>query len=229
MLSTRHFALLIALALPALACAEEKSQVQIQADSVRHDEATGEVTYSGNVVVERDAMQIISETLVIRQADEEGISTITVSGNPLRFMNSQDGQTVTGNASTAVYNPRNQTLQMEGQPIRFQSVDARGQQLRGTAARADYDMERKIIRMSGRPVRFTQTPGGGKKPVTGFSSRADYDMQAKQLVLSGNATVKQDGSTVNNDRIVFNMRDSLILAGEKANASTRVETVLELE
>lgn len=229
MLSTRLIALFIALFLVTCAIAEEKSQVQIKADTVRHDEATGEVTYTGNVVVEREGMQIISDSLVIKRDDGEGLSTITASGNPLRFMNSDKGQALSGNASTAVYNPKTERLRLEGSPIRFQSVDARGQQLRGTARSADYDMQKETVSMSGSPVSFIQNAGGGKKPVTGTSSRADYDMKAKELVLSGNAIVKQEGSTVNNDRIVFNMRDSLITAGEKANASTRVETVLELK
>ena len=78
-------------------------------------------------------------------------------------------------------------------------------------------------------VRFTQSGNGDKKPLTGTSHNADYDMNARVLILSGNAVVQQEGNTVRNDRIVFNMEESVILAGEKANARERVETVLELE
>jgi lipopolysaccharide export system protein LptA len=203
--------------------------VRVSADNVVHDEASGKVTYTGNVEVTRGDMRILSDSLVISRGDEgSGDGIITASGNPLRFMNSGDGQTVSGNADTAVYRIRQKQLELRGAPIRFQSVDARGQQLRGSAREADYDMERSRIRMSG-AVNFTQTPGGGRKPVTGTSSRADYDINGKQLVLSGDATVQQDGNTVNNDRIVFNMKDAVITAGQKADARQRVETVLELE
>jgi lipopolysaccharide transport protein LptA len=63
----------------------------------------------------------------------------------------------------------------------------------------------------------------------GTSSKADYDMNRKLLVLSGDATVQQDGNTVMNDRIVFNLQESVITAGARANAKKRVETLLELE
>ena len=54
-------------------------------------------------------------------------------------------------------------------------------------------------------------------------------MNRKLLVLSGDATLQQQGNTVRNDRIVFNLKDSIITAGARANAKERVETLLELE
>ena len=78
-------------------------------------------------------------------------------------------------------------------------------------------------------MRFRQTPAGDDQPIMGTSSKADYDMNRKLLVLSGDATVQQDGNTVMNDRIVFNLQESVITAGARANAKKRVETLLELE
>ena len=54
-------------------------------------------------------------------------------------------------------------------------------------------------------------------------------MERKLLVLSGNAILRQEGNTVRNDRIVFNLKESVITAGARANAKERVETLLELE
>ena len=228
MFSTRLFAftLLLTIALPAVA--EEKTRVQVSADNVEHDETTGKVTYTGNVIVTRGAMQIVSDSLVISRDEQAGAGTITATGTPLQFTNSGDGQTLSGNADTAVYRIQEQQLELRGAPIRFESVDARGQKLNGSARSADYDMERSRIVMTG-SVRFTQSGNGDKKPLTGTSHNADYDMNARVLILSGNAVVQQEGNTVRNDRIVFNMEESVILAGEKANARERVETVLELE
>ncbi len=220
---------LLLLALPLLPVAEEKTAVRVEADNVVHDEASGKVTYSGNVVVTRGEMQLLSDTLVITRDSNTGEGIITATGEPLKFLSNSEGQTVSGDASTATYQVDSRQLELSGSPMHFESVDARGQKLNGSASEARYDMEASFLSMSGSPVRFRQTAAGDEQPVTGSSSQADYDMNRKLLVLSGDATVQQDGNTVRNDRIVFNLRDSVITAGARANARERVETLLELE
>ena len=228
MISTRLLAFVLLLSTAFPAGAEETTRVQVSADNVVHDEKSGKVTYTGNVVVIRGTMQIISDMLVISRGEETVAATITATGKPLQFSNSGDGQTLSGDADTAVYRVQEKQLELRGTPIRFNSVDENGERLSGSASNADYDMQDARIRMSG-SVRFTQSAKGDRKAVTGTSSKADYDMNAKLLVLSGGAIVRQDGNTVTNDRIVFNMKESLILAGQKAGARERVETILELE
>ncbi len=229
MSSSRFTLLLLLLALPLLPVAEEKTAVRVEADNVVHDEASGKVTYSGNVVVTRGEMQLLSDTLVITRDSNTGEGIITATGEPLKFLSNSEGQTVSGDASTATYQVDSRQLELSGSPMHFESVDARGQKLNGSASEARYDMEASFLSMSGSPVRFRQTAAGDEQPVTGSSSQADYDMNRKLLVLSGDATVQQDGNTVRNDRIVFNLRDSVITAGARANARERVETLLELE
>ncbi|MEJ2316895.1 MAG: LptA/OstA family protein [Gammaproteobacteria bacterium] len=229
MSSSKFTLLLLLLALPLLPVAEEKSAVRVEADNVVHDEATGKVTYSGNVVVTRGEMQLLSDTLVITRDRNTGEGIITATGEPLKFLTNSEGQTVTGDASTATYQVDSRQLELLGSPMNFESVDASGQKLNGSASVARYDMESSFLSMSGSPVRFRQTPAGDEQPIMGTSSKADYDMNQKLLVLSGKATVQQDGNTVRNDRIVFNLKESVITAGAKANAKERVETLLELE
>lgn len=229
MSSIRLTLLLLLLVLPLLPVAEEKSAVRVEADNVVHDEASGKVTYSGNVVVTRGEMQLLSDTLVITRDSDTGQGIITATGNPLKFQSNSEGQMVSGDASTATYQVDSRQLELQGSPMHFESVDARGQKLNGSAREARYDMQASFLSMSGSPVRFRQTAAGDKQPVTGTSSQADYDMNRKLLVLSGDATVQQDGNTVRNDRIVFNLKESVITAGARANARERVETVLELE
>jgi lipopolysaccharide export system protein LptA len=212
-----------------LLVAEEKSAVRVEADNVVHDEATGKVTYSGNVVVIRGEMQLLSDTLVITRDSNTGQGIITATGDPLKFLSNSEGQRVSGDASTATYQVNSKQLELRGSPMHFESVDARGQKLNGSASEARYDMEASFLTMSGAPVRFRQTPVGDDQPIMGTSSQADYDMNRKLLVLSGDATVQQDGNTVRNDRIVFNLKESVITAGARANARERVETLLELE
>lgn len=229
MSSIRLTLLLLLLVLPLLPVAEEKSAVRVEADNVVHDEASGKVTYSGNVVVTRGEMQLLSDTLVITRDSDTGQGIITATGNPLKFQSNSEGQMVSGDASTATYQVDSRQLELQGSPMHFESVDARGQKLNGSAREARYDMQASFLSMSGSPVRFRQTAAGDKQPVTGTSSQADYDMNRKLLVLSGDATVQQDGNTVRNDRIVFNLKESVITAGARANARERVETLLELE
>ncbi|MDX1344594.1 MAG: LptA/OstA family protein [Sedimenticolaceae bacterium] len=227
---SRFTLFLLLLALPLLPVAEEKTAVRVEADNVVHDEATGEVTYSGNVVVTRGEMQLLSDTLVITRDSNTGQGIITATGEPLKFLSNSEGQRVSGDASTATYQVDSRQLELRGSPMHFESVDARGQKLNGSAREARYDMEASFLSMTGSPVRFRQTAAGDEQqPVMGTSSQADYDMNRKLLVLSGDAMVQQDGNTVRNDRIVFNLRDSIITAGARANARERVETLLELE
>ncbi|MGD9094334.1 MAG: LptA/OstA family protein [Chromatiales bacterium] len=229
MSSNRLTLLLLLLVLPLLTVAEEKSPVRVEADNVVHDEATGKVTYSGNVVVTRGEMQLLSDTLVITRDRNTGEGIITATGEPLQFLSNSEGQMVRGDASTATYQVDSRQLELRGSPMNFESVDASGQKLNGSASKARYDMESSFLSMSGSPVRFRQTPAGDDQPIMGTSSKADYDMNRKLLVLSGDATVQQDGNTVMNDRIVFNLQESVITAGARANAKKRVETLLELE
>lgn len=229
MSSSRLPALLLLMALPLLSAAQEKSPVHVEADNVIHDETTGRVTYSGNVVVTRGEMQLLSDTLVISRDSDTGEGVITASGEPLKFLNNSEGQIVRGDASTATYQVERRQLELSGSPMHFESVDAKGQTLQGSATGASYDMKSSTLTMSGSPVRFRQTPSGEGQPITGSSSKADYDMNRKLLVLSGDAILQQQGNTVRNDRIVFNLKDSIITAGARANAKERVETLLELE
>ena len=229
MSSSRVTLFLLLLALPLLPVAEEKSAVRVEADNVIHDEATGKVTYSGNVVVTRGEMQLLSDTLVITRDSNTGEGMITATGAPLKFLSNSEGQMVSGDASSATYQVDSRQLELRGSPMHFESVDARGQKLNGSASEARYDMEASFLTMSGSPVRFRQTPAGDDQPVMGTSRQADYDINRKLLVLSGDATVQQDGNTVRNDRIVFNLKESIITAGARANAKERVETLLELE
>mgnify|MGYP000688777413 FL=1 len=229
MSSNRLTLLLLLLVLPLLTVAEEKSPVRVEADNVVHDEATGKVTYSGNVVVTRGEMQLLSDTLVITRDRNTGEGIITATGEPQQFLSNSEGQMVRGDASTATYQVDSRQLELRGSPMNFESVDASGQKLNGSASEARYDMESSFLSMSGSPVRFRQTPAGDDQPIMGTSSKADYDMNRKLLVLSGDATVQQDGNTVMNDRIVFNLQESVITAGARANAKKRVETLLELE
>jgi lipopolysaccharide export system protein LptA len=229
MSSSRVTLFLLLLLLPLLPVAEEKTAVRVEADNVVHDEATGKVTYSGNVVVTRGAMQLMSDTLVITRDSNTGEGMITATGEPLKFLSNSEGQMVSGDASSATYQVDSRQLELRGSPMHFESVDARGQKLNGSASEARYDMEASFLSMSGSPVRFRQTPTGDDQPVMGTSRQADYDINRKLLVLSGDATVQQDGNTVRNDRIVFNLKESIITAGARANAKERVETLIELE
>jgi len=229
MSSNRFAFLLLLLALPLHPLAQEKSAVRVEADNVVHDESAGTVTYSGNVVITRGEMQLLSDTLVITRDSDTGEGIITATGDPLKFLSNSEEQRVSGDASTAIYQVDSRQLELKGSPMHFESVDAGGQKLNGSASEARYDMEASFLSMSGSPVRFRQTPVGDDKPVMGTSSQADYDMNRKLLVLSGDATVQQDGNTVRNDRIVFNLKESVITAGARANARERVETLLELE
>ncbi len=81
------------------------------------------------------------------------------------------------------------------------------------------------VEASGAPARIEAvTPDG--RHVTGSARELRYDPVKGELVLRGDGRLTQDGNTIHNDRIVFDLASGRLRAGGRGSGS-RVEVILQ--
>jgi lipopolysaccharide export system protein LptA len=83
----------------------------------------------------------------------------------------------------------------------------------------------KII-ATGKPVHIVQTPESGKNAIDATALKAEYFPSEYRLVLIDKAVVLQGGNTYTSDRIEYDTRNSVAIAGERSSGSKRVHTVI---
>lgn len=84
----------------------------------------------------------------------------------------------------------------------------------------------KIV-ATGTPVKFRQQPEGQAEPIRGESLRAEYFIEQDQVLLLNNATLWQNDNTFSSDRIMYDMPQALVKAGDQGSGSKRVQVTLE--
>lgn len=80
---------------------------------------------------------------------------------------------------------------------------------------------------TGNPARFKQTPHEGDPDITGEALTGEYYPKKNLLVLIDKATVWQGSGAYSSDFIEYDLKTSLVKAGEKASATKRVHVVLQ--
>jgi lipopolysaccharide export system protein LptA len=75
---------------------------------------------------------------------------------------------------------------------------------------------------TGNPVHLKQTPNEGKEDITGESLRTEYYPDQSLLVLIKKATVWQGDLTYGSDLIKYDLKNSMVKAGEKSSDGKRV-------
>jgi lipopolysaccharide transport protein LptA len=210
--------------------AELKLPVNISADSVEHDDSAASILYSGNVKLTQGEISLFCDQLQLTR-DQENNSLITATGNPVIFQQSGIKGVTKGKASIVTYHVKQRLLKLNGKPLQFQHQDLEGNRTSGDALTADYDLHSERIKISGEPIhiKHTKKSSGNEPPLTGEARNIDYDIKKERLIMTGNARIEQDGSMVTNDRIIFDLKKMIAIAGKKANASERVHTTIRLE
>ena len=88
----------------------------------------------------------------------------------------------------------------------------------------------KLI-FTGKNARFKQTPSPGAKDITGQASTGEFYPKRNLLVLIGNATVLQGNGTYSSEYIEYDIKTSLVKAGDKSNSADnskqRVHVVIQ--
>lgn len=89
------------------------------------------------------------------------------------------------------------------------------------------DGEADKMVFTGNPARFKQTPHEGDPDITGEALTGEYYPKKNLLVLIDKATVWQGSGAYSSDFIEYDLKTSLVKAGEKASATKRVHVVLQ--
>ena len=91
--------------------------------------------------------------------------------------------------------------------------------------------EAEKLVFSGKSARFKQTPSAGGKDITGQASTGEFYPKRNLLVLIGDATVLQGNGTYSSDYIEYDIKTSLVKAGDKSastdNSKQRVHVVIQ--
>jgi lipopolysaccharide export system protein LptA len=92
-----------------------------------------------------------------------------------------------------------------------------------------YSKDRAVNKVisTGNPAYFEQQSEANKSPVKAHGNKITYHIAKEVIVLLGNASVKQDESTVKGQRIEYNIDSEKIKAKGTKDKSTRVHMVLE--
>lgn len=105
---------LIGFAGPALAeSADRDKPIDLEADTVKVDDAKQISTYSGNVILTQGTLVIHADKLIVRE-DKEGFQHSTSLGNPTTFKQKREGKNeyMEGSAQRIEYNGRMDKVQL---------------------------------------------------------------------------------------------------------------------
>lgn len=92
------------------------------------------------------------------------------------------------------------------------------------------DGEAEKLVFTGKAAKFKQTPSAGAKDITGQASTGEFYPKRNLLVLIGDATVFQGNGTYSSDYIEYDIKTSLVKAGDKNisdNSKQRVHVVIQ--
>ncbi|MEI7795005.1 MAG: lipopolysaccharide transport periplasmic protein LptA [Methylococcaceae bacterium] len=92
------------------------------------------------------------------------------------------------------------------------------------------DGEAEKLVFTGKNAKFKQTPSAGGKDITGQASTGEFYPKRNLLVLIDNATVWQGNGTYSSDYIEYDIKTSLVKAGDKNtsdNSQQRVHVVIQ--
>lgn len=75
----------------------------------------------------------------------------------------------------------------------------------------------------GTPATFKQRPDNSDQDIAGQANSLVYDIKTELLTLTGNALLEQEGNTTESNKIVYDMQQSIIKAGD---AGGRVNNII---
>ncbi|MGZ4957290.1 lipopolysaccharide transport periplasmic protein LptA [Methylobacter sp.] len=89
------------------------------------------------------------------------------------------------------------------------------------------DGEADKMVFTGKPAKFKQTPHEGDQDITGEALTGEYYPKKNLLILIDKATVWQGSGAYTSDFIEYDLKTSLVKAGEKESDTKRVHVVLQ--
>lgn len=87
--------------------------------------------------------------------------------------------------------------------------------------------EAEKLVFTGKRARFKQTPSAGSDDIVGEALTGEYYPKKNLLVLIDQATVTQNNATYASNYIEYDIKNSLVKAGEKSSDAKRVHVILK--
>jgi lipopolysaccharide export system protein LptA len=139
-------------------------------------------------------------------------------------LESDADQPIIIDSNTATYDDKTEVSIYTGNVISIQgSIRVKSDKL--TVYFVDGDAEKLLF--IGEPAKFKQTPKEGKEDITGEALIGEYYPKKNLLILKNKATVWQGNGAYSSDFIEYDIKTSLVKAGEKSSDAKRVHVVIK--
>lgn len=140
-------------------------------------------------------------------------------------LESDSSQPISIDSNTATYDENTQTSTYIGNVISIQgSIHVNSDKL--VAYQKDGEVDKLVFTGNGNRAKFRQTPDGGGDDVTGEAFVGEYYPKKNLLILQNQAVVVQGNATYASNLIEYDLKSSLVKAGEKSSDSKRVHVIL---
>lgn len=142
----------------------------------------------------------------------------------IRALESDSEQPITIDSNTATYDDATATSTYTGNVISVQgSIRVNSDKL--VVYFVDGDAEKLVF--TGNKAKFKQTPTEGGEDITGEALIGEFYPKRNLLILRDNATVWQGNATYSSNFIEYDIKTSLVKAGEKSSDDKRVHVILK--
>lgn len=139
-------------------------------------------------------------------------------------LESDSEQPITIDSNTATYDDVSATSTYTGNVISVQgSIRVNSDKL--VVYFVDGDAEKLVF--TGNKAKFKQTPSEGGEDITGEAFTGEFYPKKNQLILRDDATVWQGNATYSSNLIEYDIKTSLVKAGEKSSDAKRVHVILK--
>jgi len=139
-------------------------------------------------------------------------------------LESDSEQPITIDSNTATYDDVAATSTYTGNVISIQgSIQVNSDKL--VVYLKDGEAEKLVF--TGKRAKFKQTPSEGGEDITGEALTGEYYPKKNLLILINEATVWQGNGTYSSNYIEYDIKTSLVKAGEKSSDSKRVHVILK--
>jgi len=139
-------------------------------------------------------------------------------------LESDSEQPITIDSNTATYDDASATSTYTGNVISIQgSIKVNSDKL--VVYFVDGDAEKLVF--TGNKAKFKQTPSEGAEDITGEALTGEFYPKKNLLILKDDATVWQGNATYSSNLIEYDIKTSLVKAGEKSTDASRVHVILK--
>jgi len=144
--------------------------------------------------------------------------------NAVYALESDAQQPITIDSNTATYDDSTATSTYAGNVVCLQgSIRVNSDRL--IVYLKNGEVEKLLF--TGNPSRFKQTPNAGSEDIIGEALTGEYYPKDNLLIMIDNAIVKQGNATYASKLIQYDIKNSLVRAGEKSSDAKRVHVILK--